>query len=261
MTNSTGQSKFTASDIRAVGGISYRQLNDWDSKGALPNHRAKRLGWRKFDPKEFFVVLVCAEFRKQFGVSIEQLAWLQKFMLQDGANHFSAALKMMQHGLAVLILTDLSTQFDMDADVAIGDYLSMGLCRSEKPQSHLLLLVNPIINKMLKALKQPMQLRISDAPYQALDAAQTAIRARDTTELEMLKLMRQPDFSKITAMRMPGEEVWFYVEERPESEANIDRKQIPAVLEKGGHTEQSSRRSLRKVPKVDIELLVARMKE
>lgn len=66
--------------------------------------------------------MVCAELRKQFGVPIEKLAWLQKFMLQEGADHFSAAVEMMKHGLAVLILTDLSHQFDMDADFAIGTY-------------------------------------------------------------------------------------------------------------------------------------------
>jgi hypothetical protein len=42
---------------------------------------------------------------------------------------------MMKHGLAVLIFTDLSQQFDMDSDSAIGDLLDMGYCRYDKPQS------------------------------------------------------------------------------------------------------------------------------
>src|SRR3984957_20332491 len=141
--------QFTASDLRKIGGITYRQVNDWDSKGALPNRRAQSSGWRKFDPRQFFVILVCAEIRKQFGAPIEKLAWLQKFMLQDGADHFSAAVGMMKHGLAVLISTDLSERFDMDADFAIGDSLRMGQCRDNEPQSYVLLLVNPLINKML----------------------------------------------------------------------------------------------------------------
>ena len=94
--------------MRAVGGISYRQLNDWDSKGALPTQRVRGSGWRKFDSRQLFVILVLAEIRNQFGVSIEKLAWLQKFMLQDGANHFLAAVEMMRLGLAVvLFLPDL----------------------------------------------------------------------------------------------------------------------------------------------------------
>lgn len=153
--------KFTASDVRKAAGISYRQLNDWDSKGALPSQREKTSGWRKFDPKRFFIVMVCAEIRKQFGAPIEKLAWLQKFMLQDGANHFLAAVEMMKHGLAVLILTDLTSQFDMEADHAIGESLSLGYCRYDKPQSYVLLLVNPLVNKMLAALTNPMRLEIS----------------------------------------------------------------------------------------------------
>ena len=123
--------------------MTYRQLNDWDSKGALPNQREQSNGWRKFDPRQLFVVLVCSEIRKQFGVPVEKLAWLQKFMLQNDANHFSAAVEMMRLGLAVLILTDLSDQFEMDSDREIGRLLNFGYCRRDESQSYVLLLVNP----------------------------------------------------------------------------------------------------------------------
>jgi hypothetical protein len=39
-------------------------------------------------------------------------------MLQKDADHFQAAVRMMQHGLAVFIFTDLEKSFDMDADIA-----------------------------------------------------------------------------------------------------------------------------------------------
>lgn len=145
---------FTASDVKKVSGITYRQLNDWDSKGALPSQREKSSGWRKFNAKQFFVILVCAEIRNQFGAPIEKLAWLQKFMLQDGANHFSVAMDMVGSGQTVLILTNLSGQFHMDADFVIGDLLTRGYCRYDEPQSYALILVNPLINKMLAALKK-----------------------------------------------------------------------------------------------------------
>lgn len=194
-------STFTASDVREVGGVSYRQLNGWDSKGALPGRRARSSGWRKFDPRQFFVILVCAEIRKQFGVSITKLAWLQKFMLQDGANHFLAAVEMMRDGLAVLLLTDLRKQFEMNTDFEIGDLLQLGYCRYDEDQNYVLLLLNPIINKMLAALKNPIRLEISEKVYDALLGAVAATRVRDTAEFAMLEAMREANTSKVTVVQ------------------------------------------------------------
>jgi len=252
--------KFTASDARKVAGVTYRQLNDWDVKGALPSQRRRTSGWRKFDPKQFFVVLVCAELRKQFGVPIEKLAWLQKFMLQEGADHFSVAFEMMKHGLAVLILTDLSHQFDMDADFAIGDLLDMGYCRYDKPQSYVLLLVNPIINKMLAALKEPMQLDISDTIYDSLGHARAATRVRDTAELEVLKVMRQPNISKITVTQTNDKEVLLEIDENTERDGTVQKNQIPPLNHgKDRRVAPISRKVVKKVTKEAIGIIGVRV--
>jgi DNA-binding transcriptional MerR regulator len=245
---------FTASDVRKAGGISYRQLNGWDSKGALPRQRARSSGWRKFDPKQFFVILVCAEIRKQFGVPLEKLAWLQKFMLQDGANHFLAALEMMRRGLAVLIFTDLSRQFDLDADFAIGDLINMGYCRYDQPQRYVLLLVNPIINKMLLALKNPVQLEITETIYDALIDLKAAMTVRDTAELEVLKLMRQSNVSKINITQTDDKEVVLEIDENPERDGTIRNDQIPLPDHEKDQVAPTSRRVVKKVERKAIGL-------
>jgi DNA-binding transcriptional MerR regulator len=252
--------KFTASDARKLGGISYRQLNGWDSKGALPSQRKQGSGWRKFDPKQFFVILVCAEIRKQFGVPLQKLAWLQKFMLQDGANHFSAAVKKMRYGLAVLILTDLRQQFDMDSDSAIGDLLDMGYCRYDEPQSYVLLLVNPLINKMLVMLQKPMRLEISDTAYDALSDARAALRVRDTAELEVLRLMRQPNVSKITVTQTNDKEVLLEIDENAERDGTVQKDQIPAEQHEKEQAAMISRKVVKKVAKEEIGIIAVRMK-
>jgi hypothetical protein len=252
--------EFTASDLRTIAGISYRQINSWDSKGALPSRRALCSGWRKFDPKEFFVILVCAEIRKQFGVPIEKLAWLQTFMLQKGADHFSAAVKMMTHGLAVLILTDLSQQFDMDYDRGIGDLLDMGYCRYDKRQSYVLLLVNPIINKMLMALKKPARLEISDATYAEQSDAQAVAKAHNTAELEVLRLMREPNISKITVTPMSNDEVLLEIDESATGEGTFQKDQVPPVHYEKDQTDQLSRKVVKKVAKEAIEIIAVRTK-
>jgi DNA-binding transcriptional MerR regulator len=251
--------KFTASDIKKAGGISYRQLNGWDTKGALPRQRARSSGWRKFDPKQFFVILVCAELRKQFGVPIEKLAWLQKFMLQDGADHFSAALEMMKYGLAVLIFTDLSHEFEMDADYAIGGAIDMGSCRYEKSQSHVLILVNPIINKMLLALKNPMRLEITEKIYDAVSDVRAAMTVRDTAELEVLKLMRQTNVSKISVMQTNEKEVVLEIDENAERDGTIRTDQIPLPDRESDHAAPISRRVVKKVAKEAIGLTAVKV--
>jgi hypothetical protein len=254
-------STFTASDVRAVGGISYRQLNDWDSKGALPTQPVRGSGWRKFDPRQFFVILVCAEIRKQFGVPIEKLAWLQRFMLQDGANHFVAAVEKMRHGMAVLILTDLSQQFDMDSDFAIGDLLRLGYCRYDDDQSYVLLLVNPIINKMLAALKNPTRLAISDKTYDALSAAEAATRVRDTAELAVLETMRQPNTSEFTVVQLSDEEILLEIAMKAESDNSLRSDQTPSLHHEKNPATLTSRRVVKKVAKEKLGIMAVRVSD
>jgi DNA-binding transcriptional MerR regulator len=253
------KSMFTASDVKAVGGISYRQLNDWDSKGALPTQRVGSSGWRKFDSRQLFVILICAEIRNKFGVSIEKLAWLQNFMLQDGANHFLAAVEMMKYGMAVLILTDLRQQFDMDSDFAIGDLLRLGYCRYDQPQSYVVLLVNPIINKMLAALKNPTQLKISDKVYDALDAAEAGTKVRDTAELAVLETMRQTNTSKFTAMQTNDQEILLEIEMKDEKEGTGQRVQRPRVEHEKDPDTPISRTIVKKVARENIGIIAVRV--
>lgn len=228
---------FTASDVREVGGISYRQLNGWDSKGALPGRRAHSSAWRKFDPRQFFVILVCAEIRKQFGVSITKLAWLQKFMLQDGANHFLAAVEMMRDGLAVLLLTDLREQFEMNSDFEISDLLRLGYCRYDEEQSYLLLLVNPIVNKLLAALKNPVRFEISEKIYDAMRAVAAATRVLDTAEFAVLETMRQANTSKFTVVQTSDDEILLEIQVNEEKGGTVQHDQgLPAHHERDPST-------------------------
>ena len=187
---------FTAGDVKHAAGLSYRQLNDWDSKGALPNSREQEACWRKFTVRDLFVLMVCSEVRKRYGMPLEKLVWLKSFMLQGGADHFQAAVRMMQHGLAVFIFTDLEKSFDMAADIAIADMLELGYCRYDHPHAFIFICVNPIVNKILAALKKPVRLEISDRVYKARWAANDKFRVQDDAELAVLDAMRDDDVKR-----------------------------------------------------------------
>jgi len=55
--------QFTAKDLKELADFTYRQLNDWDSKGLLPQNRKDKSNWRRFTPKEVFILMVCSELR------------------------------------------------------------------------------------------------------------------------------------------------------------------------------------------------------
>src|SRR5713101_2299156 len=130
---------FTAGDVKNAAGMSYRQLNDWDAKGALPSQREQESGWRKFSPREIFAIMVCKEIRDRFGAPLESLRFVREFMLQDGADHFRAAIEIMNRGLAVFILTDLKDTFVMDSDLEFEDLFHLGYLRASENQGYILL--------------------------------------------------------------------------------------------------------------------------
>lgn len=157
----------TASAVRDAAGLSYRQLNDWDAKGVLPESREKEGEWRKFSPRDVFVLMVLAEIRKHFGVPLESLSWVKSFMLQEGANHFQAAVEIMGTlGVSVFIVTDLKKTFFMDPDVEIGKLIQLGMYRGNEPAHFLAIKVNPLVNRLLACLKEPIQLEAHGLGYE-----------------------------------------------------------------------------------------------
>ena len=213
---------FTAGDVKHAAGLSYRQLNDWDSKGALPNSREQEAGWRKFSVRDLFVLMVCSEVRKRYGMPLEKLVWLKSFMLQEKADHFQVAVRMMQHGLAVFIFTDLEGSFDMDADIAIADMLKLGYCRYDHPHAYIFICVNPIVNKILTALKQPVRLEISDKVYKARWAADAKFRVQDDAELAVLDAMRHNDVKRFSVTKKWEKEILLEIQQELPEGADLN---------------------------------------
>lgn len=223
-----GQSKidardpsFTARDVKDAAGLSYRQLNDWDSKGALPNSREQEASWRKFSTRDLFVLMVCSEVRTRYGTPLEKLGWLKSIMLQE-AGHFEAAVGMMNLGLAVFIFTDLEKSFSMESDIDIADLLNMGYCRFDHQQAYIFLSVNPIVNRILAALKDPVRLDVSDAVYKALWTEHNRFRAQDFAELAVLDAMRDNNLTRFIVTKKGDQEILLESEEELPTGADLN---------------------------------------
>jgi len=221
---------FTAGDVKNAAGMSYRQLNDWDAKGALPSQREQESGWRKFLPKEIFAIMVCKEIRDRFGTSLESLRYVRNFMLQDDADHLNAAVEMMRRGFAVFIMTDLKKTFVMDSDLEFEDLFQCGCFRAQEDQGYVFIQVNYLVNRLLACLKKPVALRIHDDTYRAVWHARAETTIHNNQELAVIRAIRQGDYKRVSLTKKNEEEMLLEVEQElsPSDAARADLKSIMA---------------------------------
>ncbi len=187
-----------AGDIASSIGLSYRQLNDWDSKGILPSKRKEGTAWRRFTLREAFVLMVCKEIRASFGVPLESLSFIKNFMLQEGVDHFNVALAMMQKGLSVHLLTDLKETYILDTDLEFIDLFDHGFFRSDEPSHYIFLNINPLINRMLPILgRNPIS--IDEALYKKSYVSQAETLNYTEKEKELVRIIRNKEYTRVIA--------------------------------------------------------------
>lgn len=204
---------FTAGDVKNAAGMSYRQINTWDTHGNLPNQRDEGPTWRKFSAREIFIIMVCKEIRERFGTPLESLRFVRDFMLRDGADHLQAAVDIMRHGFAVFILTDLKNTFVMDSDLEFEDRFHYGYLRACESQGYVFIQVNHLVNRLLECLKKPAALHIHDKVYEAVREARAEPIVRNEDELAIIRALRAGDYKRVTLTKKNDEEMLLEVEQ------------------------------------------------
>jgi DNA-binding transcriptional MerR regulator len=215
--SSAEKKEFTAGDVRNVTGMSYRQLNDWDHKGALPHERVNSAGWRKFTPKEVFATIVCKEIRDTFGVPIERLRFVRECMMHESADHLKVAIKWMVQGLSVMLLTDLKQTFNMDTDLEFQDLVGLGMFRADNQPAYIFLPINPLVNKLLSALEIPV-LKIKESAYEARTCLRTKFMIDTPEEFKILEAIRQRKYKRVTVTKKNSNELMLEAEQEFASE-------------------------------------------
>jgi len=73
---------FTAGDLKRLIGLTYRQLNDWESRaGVLVSGREGNEGWRKFTAEHMLALAVCSALRRQFSLPLDKLGELRRWLM------------------------------------------------------------------------------------------------------------------------------------------------------------------------------------
>ena len=245
--------EFTAGDVKKLAGLSYRQLNDWESRGAIPSERPTEGSWRKFSAKELFAVMICSEIRQRYGIPVEKIRYVHDFMMTEKANHLAAAIRLMEYGLSVYLLTDFAETFMMDSDLDFADLLELGYFRADHPEAFILIRLNDIVNRLLQTLEEPLVLKPHDAFYRIKEEMDAAPTVKTQAELDLLQAVRSRNFDRITITLKD----WGISEMSSEGDAESDE-----IQEADGKVILSSKRSFETftVSRADGKMVRARRK-
>ena len=221
--------------MQKVAGLSYRQLNDWDSKGALPAQREAERQWRRFTPRQVFALMVCAELRRQFGAPLDALKFIRTFMLQEKADHLLAAIRLMRMGFAVWLLTDCRSTFIMDHDLEFADFFESGGLRDERREGFMLLQVNPIVKRLVAAMKEPIDVRPKVDLYEQIYASRAQLHITDPNECEVLNLLRDPTNEAVNVAVRDGEVIKATAKKRaiPAAGRELSERDVLRMLREG----------------------------
>ena len=158
-------------DVRVLAGLSYRQLNQWESRGAVPHRRGRDAGWRRFSPHEVFALMVCAKVRRRLNVPLQSLQWLRRRMLLHGIDHLDAALRFINSGEDVCLLTDLRETLLLDS----GTTCVHLLLSIDNRKSGIVILLK--IDDIAKRLREHLALREQPNKKEAY-VTRTAVRRK-----------------------------------------------------------------------------------
>jgi len=153
-----------------------------------------------------FTIIVCAELRKQFGIPVDRLKYVQDFMLQEGADHLAAAVDLMSSfGVGVWLCTDFDQTFILDSELEFDDLWRVGYFSAHQTTSFVFLNVWPIVNALLGCLKDPIHFEAHGAGYVAVRGMRDLLAVRSDTEREILDMIRSGDYESVEVTNRDGE--------------------------------------------------------
>ncbi|MGI6240466.1 MAG: MerR family transcriptional regulator [Candidatus Omnitrophota bacterium] len=189
---------FKASDVQKMAGLTYRQINDWDSKGALSNDRESSNGWRKFNLQEIFAMAVCKDVRDKFGVSIEVLEFLKSRLLSTKNDCFKKAIDyIFPWGSSAYLVTDLSSNVFVCINTAFGEMAQKGELDLITKEEHLIIIkLNPILRKILTAVNYVFPIS-NQVNCKFAEVFENWRLMKDASEMEIIDAIRSGNFSEV----------------------------------------------------------------
>ena len=256
---------FSSGQVQRAADLTYRQINDWDSRGALAHDRSSERDWRKYSAREIFVLMVCNEMHRRFGIPIQRLSFVRRWMLQEGVDHLQAAIKLMTIlGVGVWLMTDLEETFILDSELEFDALMQDGFFSAAESKAFVSLKVNPLVNRLLNVF----DLEGFDEQgrgHEILKQLQAQVSVSSPGELEVLKAIRNEDLSKGEVTLDNGEVriirttehpdassiLRALLDEHPFQKVTIQKRDGQIVSIERGNYEESDRRLRTRHPAVE----------
>lgn len=195
--------------------LTYRQVNSLDTDKLLTNDREEKQGWRKFSFKELIYVMIVHELKK-FGLKHEQLRQLWEAFFKEPTKIENRQVEEIEinKGIGEIAIgcvfeqVEITLVIDSEGKVIFYDPVHYALFYSSSiPQIQIKL--NDIVNDLLvKSKKEPIPVTWS-VRQTILDSYKHDLSPK---EEELLKIIRNVDYSAIRVKKKDGEITLVYAE-------------------------------------------------
>jgi DNA-binding transcriptional MerR regulator len=243
-------SSYTARDVQDMAGLSYRQLNVWTARGVLPGDGDRGGGWRRFSDCQLFMLMVCVEIRRQFGVPVGRLRRVRALMLEQNTDYLDAAARLLAKSRSpIWLVTDLEDTFALKPESDIAPFVSDALREGDAPQGFLWIKVSPLVKRLLTRLEQD---QIPSSLSRALEETDDASTPCTPEEAEVLRLIRSRDYHSIEVVMHDGEIKTLHTARHV---AELEPEQVAELIREHGYQKLTLTRQGRR--KLIIEQRVA----
>lgn len=211
------EKKYKISDTR----LSYRQLNDLDSNKLLPDDRENKAGWRKFTYKELVYLELVSEL-KEFGLKREQFKQLWESFFRDKSKDFDLNNKHHAETAIGCVLggIEMTLVIDSKGNVFFSDPIYYAISKYSKP--HIKISLNEIINQL-----NP-KIGMETAPIVFSNGS--LINRLTDKEKELLKIIRDKDYSSVKVKKRDGDIAIVYAEKSNTGNDGTSPKEIEELL-------------------------------
>jgi DNA-binding transcriptional MerR regulator len=215
---------FTAKQVQALTGLTARQLNDWDGRGALP-HTREGTGWRRFSTDQLFILMVCTELRRKFGISVERLKYVIEVMNEEVidpqclGDFMTAAILMATVGGAVWLMTDFQESFVVDSEMEFATMWLDGEFSGEDASALAFVKLNPIVNAILSSADSPARIPTDDGDE--LKKYRLQFGATTAEEYEVLQMVRSGEYERVEIVSPNGKIRTVKGTKRPDVSENL----------------------------------------
>lgn len=196
----------TAKVAREVADVSYRQINDWDSKNVLPKKERDKDSWRRFSGVDIIRLTIISKL-VELGIPIQRQKKLIEWMNKPEA--MSWLVKKISWGFSMFLVTDLEGNIGFDDESEAYDFVF--LIGDEVDHPTVVLPLNKLIGDVAKKLgiKIPEvrnELKLAGQMKALIDKAEESKNKElvKSTEKKVIELIREKQYQTVVVKVKDG---------------------------------------------------------